>query len=447
MKLWPEDVPEDRALLVDPRSGAILTYGQLEDAITARPGPRGLTFIWSDDSFEAASSYLECLGAGDVVFIGDASIGDDARAALEVRYRPGMVWSPERGFERRDSTTALHPELGLLLSTSGSTGAPKWVRLSRRAVSSNAEAIADYLALTPKERAPLNLPLSYAYGLSILHSHMAAGATLVVTGTNVFERDFWRAFEAGECTSLAGVPYTWRMLLRLRLERLALDRVGTVTQAGGALDVDAKRQILEWAEAHGARFFVMYGQTEATARMSFVPPALLRDKIESIGQAIPGGALDLERQEDGAEELVYTGPNVMMGYATCQRDLALGNVMGGRLHTGDIGCRDEDGFFYVVGRSSRFVKVHGHRIELDWVEREVRDALGCEVAVIGREDCVLAIVEDEAMRTHVQEALRSMQIQRRALRVEVVDALPRSTSGKLSRRQLEEAFFEEPRDE
>ena len=445
MKLWPEDIAHDRVALCEAGTDRTLTYGELE-AVRSRgtQGQRELAFIWSDHGFDAARCYLETLAAGHVVFMGDASAGPERREALEKLYDPNLVWEREAGMLRRhDNEIALHPDLNLLLSTSGSTGAPKFVRLSRRVLRANADAIASYLGLHADERAPLNLPLGYAYGLSILHSHLTVGATLIATGTNVFERTFWEGMEACACTSLAGVPFTWRMLLRLRLERLSLAHVKTITQAGGALDAESKRRLLDWADAHGARFFVMYGQTEATARMSFVPPELLSSKITSIGQAIPKGELRLADPTQDISELIYEGPNVMMGYASSQKDLGSGDLLGGVLHTGDLGRRDEDGFFYIEGRASRFVKVYGHRIDLDWVEQSLRDVLGGEVAVVGAEDRVVAILEDGDLSGQTREAMAALNIHPRAAAVEVVDALPRASSGKLSRQPLEERFIDD----
>ena len=232
--------------------------------------------------------------------------------------------------ERRPGTAHdLHPDLALLLSTSGSTGSPKLVRLSHDNLRCNAASIADYLGLTPDDRAITSLPMHYCYGLSVVHSHLLVGAGLVLTDLSVVDECFWRLAEDAGATSFAGVPYTFEQLERSGFTERALPSLRYVTQAGGRM---APERVGRWRD-HGRRsgwdLVVMYGQTEATARMAWLPPDRADAHPEAVGIPIPGGSFRLEPvdevDEPGVGELVYAGPNVMQGYAVSAADLARGS--------------------------------------------------------------------------------------------------------------------------
>ncbi|MBL4873955.1 MAG: AMP-binding protein [Rhodobacteraceae bacterium] len=286
----------------------------------------------------------------------------------------------------------MHPDLRLLLSTSGSTGASKFVRLSGENLTSNAASIAEYLEIAPNDRAPTSLPLSYSYGMSILNSHLHAGACVVLINEPVVSKSFWKAFDDEKCTSFAGVPQSFYLLARsgeLARSRPALRHV---TQAGGKLEAETVRALAETGTRDGWRFFVMYGQTEASPRIAYLPPELASENPTAIGKAIPGGHLWVEGP-DGTKlqskqlgELVYEGPNVMMGYASKPEDLSLGH--GPQiLKTGDLGFVDEGGLFHITGRASRFLKLSGKRVGLDDVESWLaRDGIEC--VAVGDDDAL-----------------------------------------------------------
>jgi acyl-CoA synthetase (AMP-forming)/AMP-acid ligase II len=228
-----------------------------------------------------------------------------------------------------------------LLTTSGSTGSPKLVRLTLANVLANAHSIVSYLDIQPGERSIQSLPMQYSYGLSLINSHLVAGATVVLTRHSFLRPEFWAAFDHTACTSFAGVPYIYETLYRLRFDPRRHVSLRTMTQAGGALRHDIIQSFYERTRAAGSRFFVMYGQTEATARISYVPCECLGKKIGSVGIAIPHGYLALAPLEDSQlQELLYSGPNVMMGYADSVADLSAGDALGGTLHTGDLARQD-----------------------------------------------------------------------------------------------------------
>jgi acyl-coenzyme A synthetase/AMP-(fatty) acid ligase len=300
---------------------------------------------------------------------------------------------------------------------------------------SNAEAIARYLELTPDERPITSLPLHYTFGLSVVHSHWLAGAAVVVTDEGFIQPTFWEAFRDHGCTSLAGVPFSYRILERLGFRDMDLPSLTSMQQAGGALEPELTAVYAGYMSGRGGRFHVMYGQTEATARIAYVPPAKLADKIGSAGVAIPGGRLHIEPAADrkaadtGTGEVIYEGPNVMLGYATSGSDLSLGDELQGTLHTGDIGYLDDDGYLFLVGREKRIAKVFGHRISLDEIEALLAD-LGPAAAVDGGE-AVWVYCAFEDADTAVAGLARQMRVHRSALVAREVDELPLTTSKKV----------------
>ncbi|MFE3447611.1 AMP-binding protein [Nonomuraea sp. NPDC059194] len=395
--------------------------------------PPGPLFLGMRNDLPSVLSYLAALHARRPVALLDPALPAATLADLAARFKAAAIL----GFDSFDgqgpagprSAPDPHPDLAVLLPTSGSTGNPKLVRLSHAAVMANACSIAQALRLTPSDIAPTSLPLHYSYGLSVLNSHLAVGATVVLTGASLLERAFWRELAEHGCTSLAGVPYQYEMLRRLRFDPAAYPALTTLTQAGGRLRPEL---VAEFA-AKVDRFFVMYGQTEATARIAVLPPERLAGKPGSAGLALPGGALGVE---DG--EVLYRGPNVMMGYAESAADLARGDDLGGVLRTGDLGHLDDEGFLYVTGRVKRIAKIFGVRVNLDDVERLLREC--GPVAATGGDDRVTVWTEgmDQGAREAVARRLADeLRLHWSGFDVRGVDRLPLLATGKIDYRALE----------
>ena len=425
-----------------------LTYRELDVRVSQvaarlRPGrARRLALVGGANRVESVVAYLGVLRAGHAALLVD---GDDPAAVrrAEEQYDPDVLVCPaEPGgdewaiTERRvNPAHDLHPELALLLGTSGSTGSPKVVRLSYDNLQSNADAIASYLAIRPTDRAATTLPIHYAYGLSVVHSHLAAGASLLVTELSVVDPCFWDLFRVAGATSLAGVPYTFDLLDRAGFADIHVQSLRYVTQAGGRLAPDRVRAYAELGRKRGWELFVMYGQTEATARMAYLPPALAAVRPETIGRAIPGGAFRIDPVADcspGTGELVYRGPNVMLGYATGPEHLALGRTVD-ELRTGDLARDAGDGLYELVGRRRDFVKVAGLRIDLGQVQQNLA-AAGLTAICSGRDEQLVVAVETARDVADVQAIILDMvDLPRRAVTVLCVAKLPRLASGKPDR--------------
>lgn len=397
------------ARVVDAETGETLTP-ELIDAAAAELAGAPLAFLPMPSTLPAVARYLAALRLGTPVVLLDP---DTDHTALIERYTTGDV----------------HPDLALLLTTSGSTGDPKLVRLSRSAVLTNAHQVVQSLGITGDDVAITTLPLFYSYGLSVLHSHLLAGATVVLERTGIMQRDFWTAVDQHRVTSLAFVPYQYEMLNRLRFDPVKLPSVRTITQAGGRLRAELITDFAQRMAAAGGRMFVMYGQTEAAPRMAALPPDRIGDKLGSVGRAMPGGAFAVE---DG--EVVYRGPNVMMGYAESAADLARGDDMGGVLRTGDLGRLDDEGFLFLTGRIKRMGKVFGVRINLDDVERNF------PVAAVAGDDKLhvfaegVSAAEARELRTKIAEWLGTHFT---GVHVRTIEALPLLPNGKTDYRALE----------
>lgn len=423
---WNEH-PDVSALITD--RGA-LTYGELGARVAATMETLGsrrrLVLIEMSNTVSAIVGYLAALRAGHVVLI--ASDGG-ARESLVRTYDPDVVAGPDAGgvwqvTERRAGTRHdLHPELALLLSTSGSTGSPKLVRLSYENLDGNAQSIAEYLDIDHTDRAMTSLPLSYCYGLSVLHSHLTKGAAVIVTGLSVVDDGFWDLARTARATSFAGVPYTFELLDRVGFADIELPSLRYVTQAGGKLGADGVRRFAELGRRRGWDLVVMYGATEATARMAYLPVDRVLDAPESIGIPIPNGRFVID--DDG--ELIYHGPNVMLGYARTPGDFALGRTVD-RLRTGDLARRGPDGLYEIVGRRSRFLKLFGLRVDLDQLEQGLRSD-GIQALCTG-DDTGLVIAVADGTPDPTAGVCAKVGLPAAAVRTLVLDELPRNANGK-----------------
>lgn len=415
-----------------------LTYRELAHrvAVTAEDlgQTRRLVLLAGTNHLDALVWYLAALSAGHPLLL----VPGDSPGTVEsliTAYDPDVVvrqlgerWVLQ---ERRPATAhELHPDLALLLSTSGSTGSPRLVRLSHENLGANAEAIAGYLGIRATDRAATTLPIHYCYGLSVVNSHLLRGAGLILSDLSVATPCFWDLFRNSGGTTFAGVPYTFDLLDRVGFADMDLPRLRYITQAGGRLAPERVREFAVLGQRRGWDLFVMYGQTEATARMAYLPPDLAATRPRAIGRPIPGGSFRLEPSPEhaGAGELVYSGPNVMLGYAETPADLALGRTVH-ELHTGDLARRTDNGLYEIVGRRNRIAKVFGLRIDPQRVEADL-EAHGYTAWCLGGDDeLIIAAVSADADRVQ-RIAATTCGLPIRAVRVHTFDALPRLSNGK-----------------
>lgn len=458
--------PSEQDALVT-SDGQRITYAELNGRIRETAElleARRVCFCLCENGIQSVVNYLSCLNAGVVPLLLSKEIDRGLLDNLIRTYRPEYLFVKENrekeaeGYEpvrRTDGYVLLQAnepdcspvadDLALLLTTSGSTGSPKLVRQSYRNIQSNAEAIAEYLHLDRNQRPVTTLPMNYTYGLSILNSHLLVGATILLTDLPMNMKGFWKFMKNGRATSFGGVPFTYEMLKKVRIFKMDLPDLEYMTQAGGKLRPELHREFAEWAENTGKKFIVMYGQTEATARMAYLPPEKSLEKVGSMGIAIPGGSfslLDAEgntiTDDETVGELVYEGPNVTMGYSECRADLGKDDERGGRLVTGDMAKRDADGYYTIVGRKKRFLKVFGNRVNLDELERIIAGSFpGLECAAAGRDDLVRLFVTDPSRQEEVRgRAAAVTHLSESAFSVAYLETIPKNDSGKVLYKDL-----------
>ena len=468
-KLWDfAAFANHTALRSEVRTVTYQELGEEAERISACMAPRSLVFLLARNSLAAIAGYVGFIQNDIVPVMIDAALDVGLLTALRTAYRPNYAWIPaERAEEFQPSRTILrrdeyvlldlaeknpfplHEDLALLMTTSGSTGSPKLVRQSYDNLKANTESIVQYLDLHEDERAVTNLPLHYVYGLSVLNTHLAVGASVVVTEKTLFDRAFWQLVREQGVTSLSGVPYTYAMLKRLRFFRMELPALRTLTQAGGKLDPELHSEFAAYADAHGKKFVVMYGAAEATARMGYLPPQDALEKIGAMGIAIPGGRFALVDEAgeeitaaDTVGELVYYGANVTLGYAESGADLARGDERHGRYETGDLAQRDADGYYTIVGRKRRFLKMFGKRTNLQEVEHILRQHFGeIEVACAGIDDKLYIFVTQEELVPEIVPFLSAkLGLHHSAFTARCIAEIPKNASGKTVYRDLERYY-------
>lgn len=464
-KIWNLGRFNDNVALID-EFGGQLTYSQLNanaNFLAEAVGKRCLVFSLCRNEIGSVIGYTGFVNNGIVPVLLNAHLEDSLLNNLLTTYEPSYLWVPKDQVERftgmeevysaydyvllKTGYTKEYPlyhELGLLITTSGSTGSPKFVRQSYTNLLDNAQSIAEYLKLDDTERPITTLPMNYVYGLSIINSHFLVGATLLLTDKGLMQKEFWQFFKDKEATSFGGVPYTYEMLDKLRFYRMKLPSLRTMTQAGGKIIPDLHEKFAKYAEENGKHFVVMYGAAEATSRMGYLPPERAVEKKGSMGIPIPGGVFHLV-DANGNEiteprvtgELVYEGKNVTLGYAEKGEDLILGDERHGRLETGDMAQFDEDGYYYIVGRKKRFLKIYGNRVNLDEIDRMIKGEFEIEVASSGVDDHLYIFVTVERMAEPVRDfVIGKTKLNPAAFKVIVIDEIPKNDSGKTLYKEL-----------
>ena len=490
----------------DPASVALLTlessdtYGDLDLASSqlcdylintgAQKGDRAI--LLSDNSFFWVVAYLGLLRAGMICVPLPPSISSEelidviqqteprlafAQARL-IRRNPGLLSldlitdtepPPAIAFSSVRSLSAIRAmscpasrqvphaggeDLAALMFTSGSTGRPRGVMVSHRNIVANTESIIKYLRLTAKDRIMTVLPFHYCFGTSLLHTHLRVGGTLVIDRRFMFPEKVLQRMRDTGCTGFAGVPSHYQILLRRSgLAKMSFPNLRYVQQAGGHLAPAFIRELRDALPA--AEVFVMYGQTEATARLAYLPPEMLDQKLGFIGIAIPGVHLDVV-DESGCSirpgqigEIVATGENIAPGYWRAEEESAA-TFRGGKLYTGDLATIDNDGFIRIVDRAKDFIKCCGKRTSCRQIEESLLECPELlEAAVIGIPDPVLGesvkafvvprIKNVEKLELHLASFCKSrLPAPLIPKQIVILEALPKNSAGKVVKAKLRE---------
>ena len=437
-------------------SGRSVTYGDIcdfsKEFAKYLPKQRSLIFLLAENRIGSLFGYTAALSNRIVPLVISANTEEGLYNHLYDLYQPEYLWMPETKAEGKEiifsaceyclvktgyQLTPMYEDLSLLLPTSGSTGSPKLVRHSYRNIEANADNVRRLFKLDGTEKAMAILPMHYTMGLSVIASHLLAGATLLLSGRSLLDKGFWAILK--EATSFTGVPYSYEILTKMRLTRMDLPNLKVITQGGGKLTEVMWNTLAQYAKDKGKQFIATYGQSECTARMAYLPAELATSKVCSIGIAEPGGRLSIVDDNDNETfegeaqgELVYRGENVTLGYATCREDLLKGDENHGVMHTGDLARRDADGCYYIIGRLKRFLKIFGLRIGLDEVERMIKAEYKTDCYCKGNDEKLIVLVTDpkfvDILPAFVEEKTHLFH---QKIEIQVVNEILRNEAGKV----------------
>jgi acyl-CoA synthetase (AMP-forming)/AMP-acid ligase II len=446
----------NRVALIDGTTQETLTYAELQrlaGRVAARlPARRSLIVLMARNDIGAVVALIAALQAGHAVWILRSGASASWLKQLVDTFRPYCVLAPTdeqllddvsagveemvRGYVcHRVSTepSQIHPELAIILSTSGSLGPPKGVRLSSCNFAINADQIAQSLSLEEHDRSLLFLPISYTYGLSVLNAHLSTGGSIVLEQRTVLDKRLWNSVSAHNCTLLAGVSATYDILRKVQADWFQNSTLRAVTHSGSRLSPATLIWLRDRLQYRNVDVFKMYGMTEATARMAILPPTEFAANMDAVGRPVVGGAVAIG--DDG--EIIYSGDNVMLGYAESALCLTEVDSCSGVLHTADIGHVDAQGLLHVSGRLDRHVKSFGYRINLDEVELYFEDL--ATVAATFKDDRILlhwtGALPDK-IRARKDALLERLHLPPQAVELKIVHNLRRSDSGKLLRHGL-----------
>lgn len=461
---------KDRVALVTDTGGHI-TYHQLAkdaDQLFQGISSRTLIFLVCKNNLESVTGYVGCQRKRIVPVMINDGIARELFMQLIQSYQPQYVYA-SREFAAKvqakekclqevksfggyylyqttfHSDIDLYKDLALLLTTSGSTGSPKLVRQSYQNIDANTDSIVQYLNIEENDRAITTMPMSYTYGLSIINSHLYKGARIILNDYALVNKEFWQLFKQEEATTFGGVPYIYEILKKLRFAHMNLPSLQYITQAGGKLSRELAQEFYSICIEKGIRMIVMYGQTEATARMSYLPWKNAGEKAGSMGIAIPNGRFELLdadgqiiKDSEMTGELIYYGDNVTLGYAENFRDLSKGDENKGVLYTGDMAKRDIDGFYYIVGRKKRFLKIFGNRINLDEVE-EMLKKIGYSCVCAGYDDRMkIYTTQKDRSSDLIDYISKQTGLHSSAFEVVHIEEIPRNEAGKILYSELPE---------
>ena len=415
---------------------------------------KSLVFLLCGNNEETLIGYLACLKSKSIPLLINEHLDETLLAKLILHYQPNYIWGTQlstysfssiyswRNYNLQKANIEFnhnfHNDLALLLMTSGTTGSSKLVRLSQKNIDSNTNSIINALKINKSDKPITTLPFNYTYGLSIINSHLACGCELILTDSSIVNKEFWNLLMQKKATTFGGVPYTYQMLDRFGFEKMDLPSITKITQAGGKLTKELSLKFSQICSSKGIEFVVMYGQTEATARMSYLPNSYSISKAGSIGKAVSDGHFHLINSEgkkidspNEEGELIYEGPNVCLGYAENSFDLSKGDENNGILPTGDIAMVDEEGFYYIKGRLKRFIKVFGNRVSLDEIE-SIAIENGFKCVCTGKEDKLIIVTEDNDVLTLLKQTISKItKIHPTSISVKHIDLIPRNESGKV----------------
>ena len=337
----------------------------------------------------------------------------------------------------------LKNDLSLLLPTSGSMGVSKFVKLSKKNLKHNAESIISYLNINDKDSTITNLPISYSYMLSIINTHLEVGGSIIISKYSLIEKGFWDIYKNSNATSFNGVPYTYDIITKIGLKNIKIRSLKFLTHAGGKSEKNNLKKIIKFSKKNNLKFFYMYGQTEASPRISYLKPEFAEKKIGSIGKGLPKNKIYLinnngnkinEPFKEG--EIICEGKNIFLGYSRNFMDLKNFNELNYKLRTGDLGYFDNDGFFYITSRNNRIAKIFGIRIDLEDLQR-LMSQKGYKIICMSNNKKIYVYTKKKYNKTFIINTLSKItNLNKSSFDIIRIKHLPRTLNNKINYNKL-----------
>ena len=424
---------------------------------------KSLIFIVSENSIESLMGYVSILISKALIMPINNQISNLDFEILRNKYQPSYIWcnknflednlnkffKPVLKFENylllesvNKKEYPIKNSLKILLSTSGSLSEPKCVKLTNKNLKHNTISIDKYLNLKPKDRTITSLPWSYSYGMSIINTHIYKGASILITKKSLLDKEFWNLLIFGKVTNFNGVPFLYEIIKKIGFEKLFNSNLRFITQAGGKMNINLFQEIIKLCCKKKIKFFSMYGQTEASPRMSFIEKTRKKTEANCIGKSIFGGSFYLRdknnkkvkkiRQEG---ELIFKGKNIFVGYSKSFKDLNKNKTIN-VLKTGDIGFFDRDKNYYLTGRKSRFIKFAGIRTGLDTIEEKLR-LRNIVCATLNHKDILYIFIENINKINDLKKIIsKIIKIRHNEFELKYLNNFPRNSNNKMAYNKL-----------
>jgi len=419
---------------------------------------RSLVLIKCQNSFEIFISYIALVRLNCPILLVEENLADENYKKIIDIYKPDYIFQAKKSkkldldyghfnnfglFEllenKKKNKIKINDNLSLLIPTSGSMGSPKFVRQSYKNIYSNIEQVTESLNIKCEDRAITTMPLNYTYGLSIVNSHIYNGSSIILNNYSLIDKKFWEIQNVKKASNFGGVPFMYEILDKIGFEKKITKNLNYITQAGGKLSRDFLKRFIQICKDNNLKFITMYGQTEATSRMSFLEWKFAETKLGSIGKPVKGGKFSLVDEINGKTindsnktgELVYEGKNVSLGYANSYWDLSKGDENKGKLFTGDLAERDDSNFYYITGRLKRISKIFGIRLNLDEVETLINE-WGYECVCKGNDNLIkFYFVSNFSKNEMIEKISKYIGIHKSGISLKKIDNIPRNKFGKV----------------
>ena len=427
---------------------------------------RSLILLISENTLGLIVNYITLLKNDCIIQLVDSKTKLSEIKNLINLYKPNFICSSDHWFKKNEliginlrnisnsfqtsihrtnfsKKIKCHNNLSILMPTSGSMGSKKYVRISKDNIYQNTKSIVAYLKLKQGDRSITSMPFCYSYMLSVINTHLESGSSIFVTDETIVQNRFWESFKKNKITNFNGVPYHYDILLKLGLNKVFKKNLRFLTQAGGKLDNFKAKKIFNFCKKKKTNFFTMYGQTEASPRISYLPFRYSSKKIGSIGKEIIGGKIFLIdknnkkiNKSNEIGELIYKGDNVCMGYAYNHKDLLKGDLNNKILKTGDLGFFDDDKFYYITGRKSRIIKIYGNRFNLDDIEEQLLKK-NIHVACKNLNDkLIIYSTKNYSEKTLLKNIYKIIPLSKININIQFISKIPRHSNGKIDYKSI-----------